>query len=478
MSNKKNRAFDQSKWPNWIDPNEVIPYDKNAKLHDERQVRNVANSIRRFGWQQDTVITSDHVLVIGHGRRLAAIELGCMMPYHVIDKTADELTDDDIRELRIADNQTNAETGFDLDMLALEVEDLSFDGFDFDFGLDEEYHDGRQFPDGLRQEFVMPPFSVLDARNGEWQKRKKLWAECVFSGEGRKDSLLGDGMKKLAKKASKNTTLSGTSIFDPVLTEVLIAWFCPKGGKVIDPFAGGSVRGIVSQFLGRNYYGNDLSFEQIKANKEQAAALLEQKNFYGNRFVMPTWFVGDSLQIDEIIAERDFDFMLTCPPYADLEVYSDDARDLSNMSYNDFMAAYSEIIMKSAGMLKPNAFAAIVVGEVRDKDGIYRNFIGDTIAAAKRAGLKYYNEIILVTMIGTGALRARKQFRAQRKVVNTHQKALIFIKEKDDKTLCEMIDSFDKYRDSVEVKESVLVFLKGDPKQATFPFEKYEFIEF
>ena len=132
MSNKKNRAFDQSKWPNWIDPSEVIPYDKNAKLHDERQVRNVANSIRRFGWQQDTVITRDKVLVIGHCRRLAALQLGCMLPYHVIDKDADELTESDIKELRFADNLTN-ESPWDYALGALDMEGLEFDGFDFDF---------------------------------------------------------------------------------------------------------------------------------------------------------------------------------------------------------------------------------------------------------------------------------------------------------------------------------------------------------
>lgn len=129
----KNKAFDHSKYQYWIDPNEVIPYERNAKRHDEKQIKNIANSIKRFGWQQDTVITSDNVLVIGHGRRLAALELGCEMPYHRIDKTADELTDKDIQELRIADNQTNSETGYDFDILNMEIDDLEFDGFVFDF---------------------------------------------------------------------------------------------------------------------------------------------------------------------------------------------------------------------------------------------------------------------------------------------------------------------------------------------------------
>ena len=128
----KNKAFDKSKYQNWIDPNEVTPYEHNAKIHDEKQIKNIVNSIKRFGWQQDTVITSDNVLVIGHGRRLAALELGCEMPYHRIEKKADKLTEKDIRELRIADNQTNSETGFNYAELELDTADLDFEGFDFE----------------------------------------------------------------------------------------------------------------------------------------------------------------------------------------------------------------------------------------------------------------------------------------------------------------------------------------------------------
>ena len=134
----KGKENDHSKYQLWCDPNTVIPYEKNAKIHTEKQIKNICTSISRFGWQQDTVLTSDNVLVIGHGRRLAAIKLGCEMPYHVIDKTADELTDEDIRELRIADNQTNAETGVDFTTLEQEISDLSFEGFDFDFGIETD----------------------------------------------------------------------------------------------------------------------------------------------------------------------------------------------------------------------------------------------------------------------------------------------------------------------------------------------------
>ena len=133
----KKREFDYSHYPEWRDPNELTPYSKNAKIHDEKQVRNIANSIRRFGWQQEAVVTSDGVLVIGHGRRLAAIKLGCKIPVKVIDQKAEELTDDDIKELRIADNLTN-ESPWDLDMLNEELAGLEMDGFEFDLDIPDE----------------------------------------------------------------------------------------------------------------------------------------------------------------------------------------------------------------------------------------------------------------------------------------------------------------------------------------------------
>lgn len=164
----KNKAFDHSKYQNWIDPNAVIPYSRNVKEHTETQIANIVNSIRRFGWQQDVVITSDNVLVIGHGRRMAAIELGCEMPYHMIDKKADQLTDKDIRELRIADNQTNAETGFDWGMFAVEAEDLDFDGFDFDFDVDEEF--GEESEEVVEDEYdPEPPVDPVCKLGDIWQ---------------------------------------------------------------------------------------------------------------------------------------------------------------------------------------------------------------------------------------------------------------------------------------------------------------------
>lgn len=308
------------------------------------------------------------------------------------------------------------------------------------------------------------------------KKRKKAWLKIIDSGKGRNDNLLGDGLKGIIQKATGYKTLTGTSVFDPVLCEILINWFSPKKGKIIDPFAGGSVRGIVSQFLQRNYFGNDLSENQINANIEQFESLQYSTDFFGEIIKQPKWYVGDSKNIDTIIDENDFDMLLTCPPYADLEVYSDDQADISNMEYSDFLATYEEILAKSINKLKENAFICIVVGEVRDKSGYYRNFIGDTINAVEKTGAKYYNEIVLITMGGTLPLRAGRTFEASRKISNSHQKALVFLKSNgDEKALKDYLNCFEKERKLTSMKKSILVFLKGNSKLAKTDIERYEF---
>lgn len=212
---------------------------------------------------------------------------------------------------------------------------------------------------------------------------------------------------------------SGTSIFDPVLCELAYRWFCPPGGLVLDPFAGGSVRGVVASMLGRPYFGFDLSARQIAANREQAARICGQPQ--------PHWHVGDSRDLDQHFT-LGADFIFTCPPYADLEIYSDDPADLSTLAYPAFVDAYAAIIAKCFGALKPDRFACIVVGEVRGKDGNYYGFVSDTIGAFQDAGFSFYNEAILVTQAGSLPIRAARQFEATRKLGKTHQNVLVFVK--------------------------------------------------
>ena len=120
--------------------------------------------------------------------------------------------------------------------------------------------------------------------------------------------------------------------------------------------------------------------------------------------------------------------IFSCPPYANLEVYSDDPNDLSTLPYEEFRDSYFEIIKKACSRLKKNSFACFVVGDVRDKKGNYYNFVGDTVQAFQAAGLSYYNEAILVTPVGTLPIRAGRTFASTRKLGKTHQNVLVFVK--------------------------------------------------
>jgi len=126
----------------------------------------------------------------------------------------------------------------------------------------------------------------------------------------------------------------------------------------------------------------------------------------------------------------EFDFAFTSPPYYDLEVYSKEEGDISaKQTYIEFLQEYFEAIDGMCSLLKPKSFAAIKVSEIRNKKtGIYRNFVADTIAGFQKAGMQYWNEIILVNAIGSLPLRVRRSFEKSKKVGRTHQNILVFRK--------------------------------------------------
>ena len=282
----------------------------------------------------------------------------------------------------------------------------------------------------VAQKFLFVPLSTLDARKGEWLDRKRAWKKIGIMGElGRDSQLLGKesttscyGKHNAKRDANGNLiyeeSVGCTSVFDPVLCELAYTWWSGNSAQIIDPFAGGSVRGVVASCLGRNYWGCDLRPEQIDANRKQGDDIC-----FAN---LPTWVCGDSLQMMDNAPQADFIF--SCPPYGDLEVYSDDAQDLSQMDHEEFLVAYRAIIAKSCAKLKNNRFACFVVGDFRDKKGNYRNFVSDTIQAFLDAGMNYYNEAILIVPDGSACMRVTRQFNAGRKLAKTHQNILVFVK--------------------------------------------------
>jgi 1-aminocyclopropane-1-carboxylate deaminase/D-cysteine desulfhydrase-like pyridoxal-dependent ACC family enzyme len=542
----------------------------------------------------------------------------------------------------------------------------------------------------LRDKFMEPPFSVLDSKGGAWQNRKRQWKGVgIESHIGRGDKLLGGGAgnskeqdedfsRRYGRKVQNGVGIfdSATSIFDPALCELVYRWYCPAGGTVLDPFAGGSVRGIVANYLGYNYTGIDIRQEQVDSNIAQALKILplnrqplylvgdsnmvleqlinkltpvqqhgeyylkrddlfflagvnggkvrscynlmrgargvvtagsrkspqinivasiaqlmnipfyahtpngelgeelllaqskganiiqhpagynsvikararehaielgllevpfgmmcdtaveetrrQAQNLPANikRIVIPVgsgmslagllhglhdigltvpvlgvvvgadptdtldafapmgwrgmvklvpagvdhheevevvfggvvldpiyeakcvrflepgdlfWVIG----LRESIAQKcnqnginfsDYDLLFSCPPYADLEVYSELPGDISNMEYGQFIEVYRAIISKSCKLLKRGGYAAFVVGDIRDKHGYYRDFVSHTKRAFIDAGVGLYNEAILLQPLGTAMLRAAKIFEAGGKLTKVHEHLLIFKK--------------------------------------------------
>ena len=275
----------------------------------------------------------------------------------------------------------------------------------------------------VASKFIMPPFSVLNAREGEWQDRKRAWASLGIKGEmGRsaKSYNIHDWIETNREEMDLAGSVhgDGTSIFDPVVCELAYSWFTAPGHQVLDPFAGGSVRGIVAGMLGRKYQGHELRAEQVAANLAQCAEIAPQAAI--------AYVTGDSAKTLPDAPECDFVF--SCPPYGDLEVYSDNPADLSAMDHEAFLVGYRDIIAKACAKLRQDRFACFVVGDFRDKRGNYRNFVSDTVQAFLDAGLTLYNEAILVTSVGSASMRVTKQFEASRKFAKTHQNVLVFLK--------------------------------------------------
>ena len=282
----------------------------------------------------------------------------------------------------------------------------------------------------LADKYIVPPFSILNTISAAWQRRKDAWESLgIESTEGR-DVKRNNAMpvNTFSARGEQAKTPERTSTFDPVLCEIMYRWFCPSGGVILDPFAGGSVRGLVAGLMGYKYHGFDISRKQVEANQAQ----LEQVDKKLAKDVI--WTVADSAtMVDDCfnhvsLEENSADMIFTCPPYYNLEKYTDDPKDLSNMvTYSEFRDRYISCLCNAVTALKKDRFFVIVVSEIRNpKTGEYYCFVPDTINILTAIGCRYYNEIILENNIGSLPIRAPKYFDQSRKIGRHHQNILVF----------------------------------------------------
>lgn len=262
--------------------------------------------------------------------------------------------------------------------------------------------------------FGVAPFSILNTVDGDWQKRKKRWNVLINDkGQAREGVLGGSESKK-----DVMNKMQGSSILDAVLAELMIKWFTEENFKTFDPFAGDTVFGFVSAFLKRPFEGIELREEQASFNQLQCDV----------NGLPAKYFCDSSENMDKYIENESKDFIFSCPPYADLEVYSDLEDDLSTMNHEDFFKMYCKILQNTYSKLKNDRFAVVVTSEVRNKKGEYIQLVGKTIALMVEAGYMFYNDIILVNSVGTLPMRTGRHMNSGRKVGRRHQNVLVFYK--------------------------------------------------
>lgn len=413
----------------------LIPDNKNNNKHTAYGMDLLEKSVNKVGIIESITVSNDDKIISGNARHeiigknftkeAIVIETDGTQPI-IIKRTDIESDTKQFYEASILAN-TTAKKNIDFDIEVIDALAVEYDIDVVDLGVDiVDYSDGEneitsEIEDKeikahakLTDKFIVPPFSILDTRQGYWQERKKYWRELICdNGESRENTL---GETKGEKNIYKNHVNNGVSLLDPVLSELVNLWFGLPKSKTFDCFAGDSVFGYVSSYLGNEFTGIELRQEQANLNNQRV------KGFQSK------YICDDGQNVLNHIEPNSQDLLFSCPPYFDLEVYSDLPNDASNQKeYSDFLKILDNAFTGAIKCLKDNRFAIITVGDVRDKKGFYYRFVDDIKDIFKRNGVLLYNEMILVEPIGLNAMHVNKPME-NRKLLKCHQNVLVFFK--------------------------------------------------
>lgn len=251
---------------------------------------------------------------------------------------------------------------------------------------DEPIGEPKQPKGSLVDTFIIPPFSVLDTKQGYWVERKRLRNELIGDEWESRDGTLQQlhNAEKYGKESFK-----GVSILDAVLAEIMVRWFCPNNGKTFDYFDNKKVFSSVAEHLGNSF----ASIEEL--GMAETPSNLDAKSQ---------------------------DMFFTCP-----DLYDVDQKE-NKQSYEEYLNYLKLALTGAVNYLKDDRFAIVVLSNVRGKDGAYYDICGEITKELQGVGLVLYNDIILLDNIGTLAMRAGRYFNSTRKVGRCHTQVLVYYK--------------------------------------------------
>jgi DNA modification methylase len=395
---------------------DLKPNPLNPRKSSITQDENLKKSLEKFGVVEPIVFNKQSGYIVGGHFRVRELK---KLGYKEVECVIVDLSPDDEKELLI---RLNANTGdWDTDLLLQDWDADKLADWGVDIELTEDKEELKETAKRkLSEKFIVPPFSILDTRQGYWQERKRFWRELINdNGESRFESM-GYFNPEYKEKNNLQTGFKSigqsVSLLDPVLSEIINNWFGLPNSKTFDCFAGDSVFGYVSSYLGNQFTGIELRKEQADLNNKRIKG-------FNSKYIC-----DDGQNVLKHIEKNSQDLLFSCPPYFNLEVYSDLKNDASNQKeYRDFLKILENAFTDSIKCLKENRFAVIVVGDIRDKKGAYRRFVDDIKDIFKINNTILYNSLILIEQIGTKAMTVNKSM-DNRKIGKCHQNVLVFFK--------------------------------------------------
>ena len=267
--------------------------------------------------------------------------------------------------------------------------------------------------------YGMIPYSIWESEDAKFSN-----PILKFLKERQGKSTRENTLKSFGGAGKKTAYTATTSYFNPKLCRMIYSSYCPKNGKIFDPFCS-VVRPYVAKLLDYNYVGCEVRTEEYKKIKD----VLNNNSLFETNKV-------DVLNMDCREFEHDdkFDLIFTCPPYWNLETYSDQNNDMSNISsYSDFLEEMSRVYEKCSSLMHEDSYCCFVVADFRDySEGrklINRlvPFVSDMIGCGEDSGLVLYDKVIIKKPLGTAP--SRLKLWNNRKTVRIHEELLVFRKK-------------------------------------------------